>query len=412
MSFVHKKMKMSFWAFGIAAIAIAAFTIFLLFSGVFSYAGIGIGSGNEIFRGPYLQLSDSSRGVVSVVWETMYPSRGEMYYWTSLIDTKKLVSNELGTRHVINLEGLDSSKKYFYRVYSGNRFSRKYKLNPFPSDKNKFSFLVYGDSRHNHSAHQKLVDWMKKYNGDFIIHTGDFVDKGGASDDWDIFFFVLRPIAASMVLFPTIGNHDYDSSGSNVFRNIFLVPGGSPNPGLDYFFDTANARFIVLENRFAGKQGGVQKKWLENLLEDANKKSFDYIFIIIHQGIWSSGPHGADSKLEKLGYIELLKKWQVTAVIAGHDHFYERGEREGIPYIVSGGGGAPIYSKIKNTQWSQFRFTGRHFIKFDIDGKKMKFEVISDEGKKVEECSVGGENLSSKKWSCKQGKIKDGIVFQ
>jgi hypothetical protein len=30
-------------------------------------------------------------------------------------------------------------------------------------------------------------------------------------------------------------------------------------------------------------------------------------------------------------------------VIAGHDHLYQRGEAGGIRYVVSGGGGAPLY---------------------------------------------------------------------
>ncbi len=30
-------------------------------------------------------------------------------------------------------------------------------------------------------------------------------------------------------------------------------------------------------------------------------------------------------------------------VFSGHDHLYQRGEVDGLDYIVSGGGGAPLY---------------------------------------------------------------------
>ena len=33
----------------------------------------------------------------------------------------------------------------------------------------------------------------------------------------------------------------------------------------------------------------------------------------------------------------------MRAVFAGHDHAYERMERRGVRYFVSGGGGAPVY---------------------------------------------------------------------
>ena len=35
---------------------------------------------------------------------------------------------------------------------------------------------------------------------------------------------------------------------------------------------------------------------------------------------------------------------RVSFVFSGHDHLYQRGEVDGLKYVVSGGGGAPLYS--------------------------------------------------------------------
>jgi acid phosphatase type 7 len=41
--------------------------------------------------------------------------------------------------------------------------------------------------------------------------------------------------------------------------------------------------------------------------------------------------------------VPILKKHKVDLVLSGHDHLYQRGERDGVRYIVTGGGGASLY---------------------------------------------------------------------
>ena len=49
--------------------------------------------------------------------------------------------------------------------------------------------------------------------------------------------------------------------------------------------------------------------------------------------------------------MPLLKKYNATALFAGHDHFYERSEpKDGVSMIVTGGAGAPLRDKVKNAK--------------------------------------------------------------
>jgi hypothetical protein len=43
----------------------------------------------------------------------------------------------------------------------------------------------------------------------------------------------------------------------------------------------------------------------------------------------------------------LFKAHHLDLVIAGHDHIYERGEWQGLKYLISGGGGAPLYRDVR-----------------------------------------------------------------
>ena len=44
-------------------------------------------------------------------------------------------------------------------------------------------------------------------------------------------------------------------------------------------------------------------------------------------------------------WTPLYEKYGVDAVFSGHDHCYSRGEKNGVQYFVSGGGGAPLYPR-------------------------------------------------------------------
>jgi hypothetical protein len=42
--------------------------------------------------------------------------------------------------------------------------------------------------------------------------------------------------------------------------------------------------------------------------------------------------------------VPVLSRHGVTLTFSGHDHLYQRGKVRGFSYIVTGGGGAPLYS--------------------------------------------------------------------
>jgi predicted phosphodiesterase len=350
-------------------------------------AAISPGGGLEIVTGPYLQVPENRAGTMAILWETSFPSRGTLVIGEKDQPPQTIASTDSGTRHKVVLEGLDPSATYRYHVESGNRFSRTYAFRPFPAEATSYAFAVYGDSRYNDAAHQAVISQMTAYQPDFVLHTGDLVTQGNVMDQWDIFFVVVRSLAARVPFFPTIGNHDYWKGGTKIFKTLFMPPKNSPSPVLDYFVDTGNARFVVLDNRRVGKAS--QKTWLEETLKDARDvKKLPHIFVSIHQGIQSSGPHGPDDDLDKQGYLELFKAYGVAIVFAGHDHMYERGVRNGIRYIVTAGGGAPLYDKVKPVKDTQLRATERHFVAFTVEQDKVAFKVVRPDGTLIETCTL------------------------
>ncbi len=49
------------------------------------------------------------------------------------------------------------------------------------------------------------------------------------------------------------------------------------------------------------------------------------------------------SKWEKLRFLSLMNSYQVDTVFTGHIHLYYHTTIDGVHYVITAGGGAPLY---------------------------------------------------------------------
>lgn len=130
--------------------------------------------------------------------------------------------------------------------------------------------------------------------------------------------------------FPAKGNHDWMG---DAFR-FFKLPGNGR-----YYTVRLGAVELFVVDSDPSEPSGVHKhshqaRWLKHALA---KSKAQHKIITMHQGPYSTGHHGSNYWMRWP-----FEKWGATAVIAGHDHFYERIVRKGFPYFVNGAGGAPL----------------------------------------------------------------------
>ena len=74
--------------------------------------------------------------------------------------------------------------------------------------------------------------------------------------------------------------------------------------------------------------------WLQAALKASDAR---WKLVFLHHAPYSSGRHGSSSALQWP-----YKSWGAHAVVAGHDHHYERIDYQGLPYLVAGTGGADL----------------------------------------------------------------------
>jgi hypothetical protein len=80
----------------------------------------------------------------------------------------------------------------------------------------------------------------------------------------------------------------------------------------------------------------LQAQWLQQQLAASTAP---WKMVMLHFPPYSSSArHGSDRKVQ-WPYAE----WGADAVIAGHDHLYERLQENGLPYFVNGAGGKDLY---------------------------------------------------------------------
>ncbi len=137
--------------------------------------------------------------------------------------------------------------------------------------------------------------------------------------------------------------------------------------------------------------GRAQSAWVAKQLEGLPKGT-KYVFVSLHHppvadGILGDPSHDVRPNENALAQqLEAAAK-QISAkiiVIAGHIHNYERFERGGVVYLVSGGGGARPYP-VARTARDLFQdkvFPNYHYVKFVSEHGALKATMyrLDDKG--------------------------------
>jgi hypothetical protein len=230
-------------------------------------------------------------------------------------------------------------------------------------------FAVIGDFGKAGQAELDVSTLVKSWNPDFIITTGDNnYEVGSASTiDTNIGYYYHEFIypytgiygdgAAENKFFPSLGNHDWGNAypnpdGADPYLNYFTLP----NNERYYDFVKGPVHFFAIDsdpNEPDGRtSSSVQAQWLQTQLSASTSQ---WKIVYFHHPPYSSGQHGSQAVMRWQ-----FKEWGASAVIAGHDHTYERLLVNNLPYFVNGLGGKSIYTFGTILPESQFRYNGNY----------------------------------------------------
>jgi hypothetical protein len=284
------------------------------------------------------------------------------------------------------LTGLQPNTRYEYDADGQEAGKGSFKTPPTGSE--PYNFVVYGDNRTRHDVHRQLIETLVKHGTpDFVLQSGDMVENGVDNSLWPIFFDIEKELLRHTVFFPALGNHERNSHD---FFEFFQA--SSPY----YSFNWGNGHFIVLNSDIGNAALTApqrdafwteQTRWLEEDLK--NSQSADYRFIVAHHPPFTAVASRQGNNPHMTALVPMFEKYHVNVAFFGHDHNYQHYLKNGIHYLVSGGGGAPLYDVDKPAaDITQKVVKIENFLTVSVQGKKAHIEAIAIDGKKLDEIDI------------------------
>lgn len=357
------------------------FQLGLLLSTLFVLASFtSVQATEKIEWGPYLTVGDGPTIVVN--WKTDRATRGKVSYATDDYHMENdgfsdsIAEEEAKKFHHVRLSGLNPGTEHVYRVESGSDSSGVNYFGSLAEEAEDFSFFVYGDNRTCGKRHRIVTSRMAldPFDPAFIFHTGDLVERPVAHR-WDDFFSAIEPFSKSTPLVPVLGNHERNDE--SYYRAFALPTGGGTYKEGWYSFEYGPVNFVLLDsnvNQLGLGKFSEEREWLERELENQTEPfTVAFFHHPIYSSIYSTGKNSglADS------WGVLFEKYGVDLVFTGHVHAYERLVKNGVTYVITGGGGAPTDNISSRFDFSRkARGDSLHYVRVSVTGSGLQLQTI------------------------------------
>lgn len=224
-----------------------------------------------------------------------------------------------------------------------------------PPFEERRSFVVVGDLQRtswlewwreqNDAERVRVVRAIADERPAFLVIVGDLVFGGARARDWAAFDVLSTPIReAGIPVIAAMGNHEYwgGRSGEGHFFARF--------PHLDgerwYVRAWGPLRFVVLnsnEGDLWKREWREQKRWYERTLAELDRDpAVRGVIVVAHHPPYTNSTVTSDERHVQRDFVPaFLAARKTLALMNGHVHSYERFERQGKAFVVSGGGGGP-----------------------------------------------------------------------
>lgn len=217
-----------------------------------------------------------------------------------------------------------------------------------------WSFLATADTWKDNPIFRRILSDAVAGGADLVTVGGDITPQG-LPEQCAEFQRVVGDYAVPVAVAP--GNHD------------ILV---SPATFAAYFplrrsFDHKNAHFTLVDSSRLTLDAD-DLAWIE---ADLQTTSQPLKFVVMHVPPFMPFPVPTEKQMQAGGaeFVALMERYHVTMVLAGHLQAYQRMQRHGIPYIITGGGGSP--PAVPRVLGGRY-----HYVRVEIRGDTARDSVV------------------------------------
>lgn len=257
-------------------------------------------------------------------------------------------------------------------------------LKQFAADE-PLRIIAYGDMRFTDPSvttgtNPKVRRWLAEKIGlehpQALLLTGDMPFVGDKQADWDEYQRETASWKADgFPVFPTLGNHEVYHDREKGIANYL---GNYPQIEGHRFYSAVlgPVEVISLDMTSAVDPHSDQLRWFSAQLNHV-PATVDFLLILYHipwvadtQSQFVAGLPSRDALVLR-GMLEARagRMHAKAIVFNGHIHNYERFERHGVEYVVTGGGGAepyPIFYRGDHDLYRDTSFPVYHYLTLEI----------------------------------------------
>jgi acid phosphatase len=90
-------------------------------------------------------------------------------------------------------------------------------------------------------------------------------------------------------------------------------------------------------------------------------------------------------------WVPLFERHGIALVLSGHDHNYERLRRDGLTYVVSGGGSSVLYRMRDRLPESESFAARTHFVLLDLHQDRIELQAVALGGELLDRATISVE---------------------
>ncbi len=250
--------------------------------------------------------------------------------------------------------------------------------------------IAYGDMRFTDPArtsgtNPRVRKWLAEKVGalrpEVLLLTGDMPFTGGTEADWQVFRNETASWPANKILtLPVMGNHEINGGKEegivNYLKNFPEIDGNRYYSAL-----LGNVEVIGLDCISGAGPTTPQAAWFAAQLAHVPSQ-VQFIFILFHlpwvadrqSQLLVNLPTKESLNLRNILEAHLADLHARVIVFTGHIHNYERFERLGVEYVITGGGGAepyPLLFRGGDDLYQDPGFPVYHYLTLDVSDRKV-----------------------------------------
>lgn len=253
-----------------------------------------------------------------------------------------------------------------------------------PSARGATSILAIGDfgvgGKRQREFGAAVRAYVERNPSQLLVTLGDNDYTRGRSfaSSWNASFGWLAD--AEVGVAGALGNHDVQVRRGRYEFGLLRMSGPY------YVRRIGEVELIVLDSTAIST---AQTAWLRGML--ATRAGFTRI-VVLHHPPFTCGGH-LGSVAVRRSWMQLFVRGGVHLVLSGHDHNYQRFERDGVTYVVHGGGGAGLYTLRPCPAGYPRRVAarvGHGFVHVTADAGSLLVRIVDLTGKTIDRFEVTG----------------------